>query len=288
MRILLDAKDLIDVVEHGLPVTAQQFDSWLRAIGASVVLSFTNVNDFVGPAFENNTFLDIRVLLQRIERMPLRYIREGTIAMNELREALDAYRDQREPNPIDPFVNRWDDTGFWLNESAANILVGMRLDDLVYMARSSIQVYKRFNPGIKKYLEEEHAIPVSERWTIKEIFIRRMPDRVAAYNLDARGVDVGKFATWLWQNPVRCPGLRLSFEAHHMRMRDKSRPFEDGDIADYAHISALPYVDVATVDKRIGNLLKAVFRKLRANHPKVDLSDRVFINVSELMKRHAP
>jgi hypothetical protein len=66
-------------------------------------------------------------------------------------------------------VRRWDETGFWLNESAARILVGMRLDDLVRMARTSIQIYKRFNPGIKDYLRKESEIPNAERWSLKEI-----------------------------------------------------------------------------------------------------------------------
>jgi hypothetical protein len=75
MRILLDAKDLIDIVEHGRPISVEGFGEWLREKGATAVLSFININDFVGPTFENNIFLDMRLLLQRIETLPLSYIR---------------------------------------------------------------------------------------------------------------------------------------------------------------------------------------------------------------------
>ncbi len=286
MRILLDAKDLIDVVQYGRPVTVETFGTWLREKRATTVLSFTNINDFVGPTFENNTFLEMRILLQRIETLPLSYIREGTIIENELRAAAAAYRDGSEPGSADPYVGRWDETGYWLNESAARILVGLRLDELVYMARTSIQAYKRFNPGIRDYLREEREIPKAERWSLKEIFINRMPDRFAAHKIDTNGIDLQRFGNWLWHNPLRCLGLRLLFEAHHLRQRDKLRPFEEGDIADFAHIAALPYADCVTVDKRIADLLGKVFRKLRTNHSQADLSHKVFANVADLLAKH--
>ena len=140
-----------------------------------------------------------------------------------------------------------------------------------------------FDPGIKQYLLDEMATPKSERWSLKEIFINRLPDRFAAQELDPHGLDIPRFGAWLWQNPLRCLGLRLVFEAHHLRQRDKARPFEDGDIADYAHITAIPYVDLITVDKRIAHLLAKTFRKLRANHLETDLSSKGFARVADLV-----
>ena len=215
MRILLDAKDLIDIVEHVRPISVERFGEWLREKGATAVLSFTNINDFVGPTFENNTFLDMRPLLQRIETLPLSYIREGTIIASELREAVAAYKEGREPVPVDPYVRRWDETGFWLNESAARILVGMRLDDLVRMASTSIQIYKRFNPGIKDYLRKESEIPNAERWSLKEIFINRMPDRFAAHKLNADGIDIPRFCNLA---PHQMSRPRTCGDTHRQRL----------------------------------------------------------------------
>lgn len=87
MRILLDAKDLINIVEHDLPVSVADFRQWLRDRDSVAVLSFTGISDFVGPAFPNNAFLEKRVLLQKIETLPVVYIREGTIVQDELRAA---------------------------------------------------------------------------------------------------------------------------------------------------------------------------------------------------------
>ena len=57
MRILLDAKDLIDILEHDRPVGPYVFEAYLRRISARQVLSFTVVCDFVGPVFDRGDFM---------------------------------------------------------------------------------------------------------------------------------------------------------------------------------------------------------------------------------------
>lgn len=185
MRILLDAKDLINITEKSRPADAKAFGDWLREKNATAVLSFTNVSDLVGPAFATNTFLEKRVLLQALETLPLAYIREGTIIEDELRAALAAYRIGREPLAVDPYVSRWDETAKWIGEPATRILVGHRLDDFVFMARRTIQAYKTEAAGIRRCIETERAIPKAERWTLKHMFIGRTADRLAAHRIDA-------------------------------------------------------------------------------------------------------
>jgi hypothetical protein len=163
------------------------------------------------------------------------------------------------------------------------ILVGMRLDEIVYMARQTIQAYKQFTPGVREYIGQERSIPKAERLSLKEIFILRMPDRFAQYKLNADGVDSRHFGEWLWKNPLRALGMRLFFEADRQMVKDTTRPFEDGDIADFAHIAALPYADFTTMDKRIADLTKSVARRLGINHPQADLSNRVFAKVGDLL-----
>jgi hypothetical protein len=61
--------------------------------------------------------------------------------------------------------------------------------------------------------------------------------------------------------------------------------FQDGDIADVAHIAAAPYVDLLTVDKRIADLLGKVFQKLRQRDARADLSGRAFTKLDDLLAR---
>jgi hypothetical protein len=95
----LDAKDLIDIVEHVRSISVERFGEWLREKGATAVLSFTNINDFVGPTLENNTFLNMRPLLRRIETLPLSDIREGPSSRASCEKRLQHTRKVGSPFP---------------------------------------------------------------------------------------------------------------------------------------------------------------------------------------------
>src|SRR5260370_27574984 len=131
------------------------------------------------------------------------------------------------------------------------------------MARRTIQAYKAEAAGIRGYIEAERAIPKAERWSLKQMFVGRMEDRLAAHRIDAQGIDAPRFGQWLWNEPKRCLGLRFHFEAHHFQVNDRSLRFGDGEIADFAHIAALPYVYPLTVYNAIDDLLQKVCRKFR-------------------------
>ena len=283
VRILLDAKDLIDLIEFNRPVDVAALDAWLKQKGATLVLSLTNVSDFVGPVFDGGDFLKMRVLLQKLENRPLTYIREGLIIRDELSLALAAYQAGQEPSSLHPYVSRWDETAHWEGESAAKILVGLRLDEIVYMARGAIQGYKRHAAGLRAQILGERQLPASERLPLQNIFINAIPKRLADHGMYVPKIDLRVFGQWLWRVPSRCLGLRLQFEAYHHLLRDKSTAFQDGDIADFAHIAALPYTDFLTVDKRIADLLRNVFQRLRQCEARADLSGRVFKKLGDLL-----
>jgi hypothetical protein len=275
---------MINIVERDCPMSVSEFEKWLRERNAVVLLSFTGISDFVGPAFANNSFPEKRVLLQRIETLPLAYIREGTIVQDELRAAIAAYHFGHEPIALNPYVTRWDETARWEGDAETRILVGLRLDEIVYMARHVVQAYKLEAPGIRAHIERERAIPAAERRTMREMFGNRLPDRFGAYKIDPQVFDVRKFGNWLWKDPLRCPGMRLHFEAHHQMVNDKNLRCDDGDIADFAHIAALPYLDVLTVDKRIEDLLKKVFQKHRTTTWAPIMAGKVYRNIDSVLK----
>jgi hypothetical protein len=286
VRILLDAKDLINVVEFGRPVEIATFDSRLRRNSAAVALSFTNVSDFVGPVFSaGSDWLNMRALLQKIETLPVVYIREGLIVRDELSLALNAYMAGHEPSGTDPYVSRWDETAHWEGESATKILVGLRLDEIVHMARGAIQSYKAYTPGLAAKLQWERGLSPSERLPLRDIFVNAIPDRLRLHKIAASEVDLRLFGQWLWSNPLRCLGLRLEFETYHQLRRDKGMALQDGDIADFAHIAAIPYSDLSTVDKRIADLVSKAFHKLREIDVRADLSRRVLRNLDEVLDR---
>ena len=110
MRILLDASSLIDA-EHGKPVSFDELDKMLREQHARVILTYTNVHEFAAPPFEKTgDRLALRDQLQQVERLPVGYMREGGITLAELREAVDAFNEERECALVNPYVKRWDET----------------------------------------------------------------------------------------------------------------------------------------------------------------------------------
>ena len=123
----------------------------------------------------------------------------------------------------------------------------------------------------------------SERLPLRDVFVNAVPERLKDHNLNPGAVNLRGFGRWLWSRPARCPGLRLQFETYHQLRRDNGMALQDGDIADFAHITALPYAHYATVDKRIGHLLGKVFRKLGQSRPNSIQSDRVFTKLDDLL-----
>jgi len=286
VRILLDAKDLINIVESSRPLGVADFGRWLEQRRSVVVLSFTSVSDFVGPVFSSRgDWLQMRALLQRLESLPVVYIREGLIIRDELREALRAYQAGQEPIAVDPYVSRWDETAHWEGEAATKILVGLRLDEIVHMARTTIQSYKRYARGLQSKLAWERSLPPTQRKPLRDIFVNNIPDRLRDHKIEAIGVPLQKFGSWLWRNPLRSPGLRLQFEVYHQLRRDERMPLQGGDIADFAHLAAVPNVDIATVDKRIADLANKACRKIGKAHARADFSSRIYTSINEVVSR---
>src|SRR5712692_10384530 len=91
MRILLDSRDLINLVEHGRPTTTQQFDTYLRARNDEIVLTFTNVRELASPLASGAGFLQVRPLLQSLEQVPHTYLKEATIVAIEIHAAAQAF-----------------------------------------------------------------------------------------------------------------------------------------------------------------------------------------------------
>ena len=108
MRILLDSRDLIDVVEHGRPVTPENFEAYVRDRNHQVVLSFTNIRELSSPLAEGAEFMRVRPLLQALERMQHLCLKETTIIPSEIRAAVTAFLEGAEYQSPSPYVPRWE------------------------------------------------------------------------------------------------------------------------------------------------------------------------------------
>jgi len=145
MRILLDSRDLINIVEHSRPVAATAFDAYLRAGNHQIVLSFTNVRELSGPLAVSVEFLRLRPFLQALERMPLAYLKETTIIGTEIQAAAKAFVEGTEYQSPSPSVPRWDHVLVVdprRQKLATENWVNFRLDEIIfYISRVSRRIF---------------------------------------------------------------------------------------------------------------------------------------------------
>src|ERR1700741_259435 len=133
MRLLVDEKDLIELVERDNPMPVTDFRGWLAARDARVVLTFTNVTELTDCFRGVDDLLYIRSIVQAVESLPVTYLRETLIEIEEIEAAVVAFEEGREPDMVNPCVDRWDQTFAKRGEtSAAEMIVGYRLDMIVF------------------------------------------------------------------------------------------------------------------------------------------------------------
>lgn len=224
MRVLLDAKGLIDVVEHGRPLSLRDFELCLRSCGHQLVLTSTNVREFVSPLMHDRDSLKMRQLLQSIEALPVCYLREGKILHEELIAAQSAFEAQREYSPIAPYVTRWDETIF-LGQASTRIIVGYRLDEMIYSLSKerskALLMPKTHIEWTRENIRRERNITEYDRLTLKQNFISSVSRHLEIgrgyriHDILLDDLELKRIGRWIYDNPHRCPGLRLHYNTYH-------------------------------------------------------------------------
>ena len=294
MRVLLDSRDLINLIEHSRPTTSQEFDAYLRSHNDEVVLTFTNVRELAGPLATGGDFMRLRPFLQSLEQMPHAYLKEVTIVAIEIQAAVEAFNAGTEyPENRSPYVTRWDRTLMTppgQQRSATDNWVNLRLDEIIYYIR-------RFNPGIfappKHHLGNLQAILQNDRNALRagqaparQHFIRSIKAHAATHRVSLPNGREDEFAEWVYANPGRCPGLRLNHETYRALMANYADIPETADFSDLAQICALPYVDAATLDRRMCHYTTVASRKILKLRGPINYVDREYRDVADFMQRH--
>lgn len=286
MKILLDGKDLIDIAEHSKPISLSDLGDFLRHNSAQLVLSYTNVRELAAPVVTTGEILKIRKILNTVEALPVCYIREGFIIDDELRAALRAFETGTEYTEIDPFVRRWDYT-FHHGESPAKNYVGYSIFEIIYTVSKrepSFLLHPTYLADrLRKQFEFERQMPRG----VKKSVVANFPDSINR-QLKARGIPEPSkgsmnFGKWIHSIPLRCPGLRLSYEMFHAMQANLTDIPKNSDIPDLAYIPALPFVDYLTLDRRMHSYAVQVSRQLTKINSAVNYEKRLFRSVKELL-----
>lgn len=289
MRILLDASSIIDA-EKQKPISLAELENILRENHTRLVLTYTNVLEFVGGAFEETgDLLALRSQLQELERLPIGYMCERGIKLAEMNEAVAAFNENRECAAIDPFVRRWDETVRPDGSSPMQCLVNQSLYDCV----SSVLRVTYKNPlNLQKRIYDEALLiqfqndrtPVSLRHDPREHFRRTVSRHLAEHSIELPSHSVNNLAGWIYDNPAdRCPGYRMAWEVRRQPTKNISQKVSGNNMFDIANALALPYIDAVTMDRNTADLCRRAVRRLKEQNPNINYEERIFTSLKELV-----
>ncbi|HEV2495823.1 MAG TPA: hypothetical protein VG204_22430 [Terriglobia bacterium] len=288
MRLLLDSNSLIDLVEHGRPVDVSAFAAKLRSVEAKVVLTLTNVREFSAPAFLRQDFLSHRALLQEVERLPLAYMCEVSITWRELLRAWIDFSAGHDYTPTSPYVSQWIETLYLYGAPRnATPLVNVRLDDSVYELRASWEqrFEERRSVGtiIRQQFAADRKLPPARGDARRRNFVRTVEGNLGVFGIDIPKSQIEPLGNWIYENPERCPGLRLIYETRDSLLHNLTDEPQDNDLWDFIHLQAIPYVDAICLDRRAADYAHRAARLIRGLNPSVDYADRIFSNLREVI-----
>ena len=205
MRILLDAKDLINVVEHSNPVKLSEFDSWLRTSDAELVYSLVNIRGLAAPLALGSSFLpQVKDYLDRLESLPHCFVTSG-IDLLELQRALDCFGAGKEYVAINPYVPRFDYV-FPPFLNAAKLYYPMR-DSVVDLWRARPNV---FQPQPKYHKLQALGMSIDRDRMAARQSSSEPPSEwiveILTLKMNVEEERASQVASWIAANPLRCPG----------------------------------------------------------------------------------
>jgi hypothetical protein len=293
MRILFDSRDLINVVEHARPITVTGLENYLRSRNHTNVLTLTNVRELASPISSGIEFMTIRPLLQALEQLPTTYLAEAKIPGVEIQAAVNAFNAGREYEAPSVYVRRWDYTLLLppgQRTSATDDWVGLRLDEIIYyIKRSRIDVFappSHHLDALRAQLQNDRQSLRLGQAPAREHFSRAFRRHAATHGVILPAGREDELIEWTYSNPDRCPGLRLNHETYRALMANYQDVPETGDFSDLAHVSAVPYVEATTLDRRMRNYCSIAARKMTRLGSTHNYADRLHHDVSALMQHY--
>ncbi|MBI2818875.1 MAG: hypothetical protein HYX73_02760 [Acidobacteria bacterium] len=287
MRLLLSADDLIALYERSEPITPEQFKAWLQSRDGCLVLTGTSVVETSVALLEAGKASELRGLVQTVTAVPVCYLKEIAIFVEELGGALIAFGRGKEPLTVDPYVAKWSDTlGISLGKSYVSQGIAEIVTHLWRTAPEALRHFHRYQEILAEELASEpsalaanaaprdFALQQFERYTERQL-------KLHGFALPQAGISV--FASWVYSNPLRCPGLRLAFELNQEVVKHANKEPAETGLRGLGHIHAIPYVDGITLQRPLFEHCQSVSRSLQRVDPTMDYGDRTFANLRSVL-----
>jgi len=292
MRILLDSRDLINVLEGRSPVSIADLEAYLYRGNHQIILCFSNIREVVSPLADGASYVAIRPHLQTLETLPRTYMKEVGIPRIELRAAVEAFTIGTEFVNPSPYVDRWDQTLSPLpggRRAQTDYMVNLSLDNLVYLTylgnRPAFAPPRHHLPQLRRIIDGDRALLRAGRLPARQHFITSLKKHAVSNDVTLPEGEEDEFALWVYRDPDRCPGIRLNHEIFRSLTGNYQDIPEASDFTDLAFTFALPYVDAATLDRRIRDYCQRASRKLCRFKAVHNYRHRVYDDVADLLRR---
>jgi len=266
MRIFLDTKDLIEIIEKSNPISPKDLENILREKSSELVISNTLLLELSEPLIHKSEKTNVMNNINQLEKIPHIFINTKNLIRFELLEALDAFKSGREYKNVDPFTYSFTETldlekhfplGKFIIYSLAEIIWNLYNDQALggYDKHS-----KRWRDAI---IMERNLL---KKPTKKEGFINTVEKHLLLYKIKSPSQGIMSFSKWVYNKASRCPSTRLINEIFNKMVKNLGDIPEDSDLEDFSHIQCLPYVDIMTVDRRFYAYISQAAKSLHINY----------------------
>jgi len=277
--LYLDSRDLIDVISESDPLSIDDLRASLQNYDTSLVYSFSNV-------IETARFGDDREVKKRLElldSLPKTFILGlPPLIRIEFTQAWMAFLGEMRKTPVVlPFRPQWNQT---LSHKRLPLLRYKSMVDVVTAVLAD-------NPGIAKNTEQRRKYYMGEVGLDR----KRSPAERRSWETFRNGVanilikceagclslvDLEPFCRWLVKHGEACPAWRVFSKTQAAFTDNVNDGGQRGDPPDYSHVSAVPYVDSATLDNRMREYYSRAVKALQKEYPDVPcFTPRVFPNL---------
>lgn len=280
MRIYIDSKDIIKLLEQSDPCTAEEFGDILRKGNHELVFSFVTIIEISEPLLHREASTNVMRLLNQIEKLPHTFIHSSCITRLELEEGFRAFSSGNEYRDISPpFVNRFDVVVDLEGKPATKQYLNYPLAEIVWDLYNygALGDFDNFASKLKKSFEADRAI--KPRPKLKDNYAKTTGLNIRQNHLKIPPEKIKSFANWVYSNPARCPSDRLGYELWHKMVRNIKDIPGDSDLEDFHNIGCLPYVDIMTVDRRMHGYVCQVSKSITLEYDK-----KIFKNVEDFIK----
>lgn len=289
MRLLLSADDLIALFERKEPIPPERFQSWLRDRQGCLVLTGTNVVEASVALLEAGRRTALQHLLQAIAEVSVCCLKEMAIFVEELGGAVVAFARGKEPLQVDPYVAKWSDTlGISLGKSYASQGTFETVTHLWRTAPEALRHFHRYQEILAEEMTVESSASEADV-AIAEPSLQQF-ERYAERQLKLHGFSLpasrrSAFANWVYANPQRCPGLRLSFEVNQLLPQPTASHAAEADLRGLGHIHAIPYVDAITLGPPLFESCRSVSSLLQQQNPALPYTSRIHPHLQSVLRQ---